>query len=615
MSAPDGLAARLAAEMERWSAAGLRRELSPADFDLASGGADFTSNDYLGLARHPALIAAAHQALERFGAGGRASRLLGGGSPLDREAERAAAGWLGAEEALLFPSGYHANLGLIGALAGPGDVVLSDESNHASLIDAIRLSRARAMVYRHADPLDLECRLAALRGAPRVLVATESVFSMDGDMAPLGSIADACARHRAALVVDEAHACGLIGPAGAGGWAALGPARAADPVLAGRVVTGGKALGSAGALVVGSAAVREHLINHARTFAFTTAAPPAAIGALRAALELAPRMQAERERVLLLARRLAQALDLPAPSSAIVPFVVGDAAEAVRAAEGLQRAGLLVRAVRPPTVPAGSSRLRIACHAFNTDREVDRLIEALGPIRRSSEAASVVPARARAAALVVCGTDTGVGKTVVSALLQRAAARGGSAAYWKPVQTGPDSDTDAVEVLALVAGARRFEPACRFELAASPHQAAASEGKSLDIERIDALLDGHLRVLGSGVLLIELAGGLLVPWTLELTQLDWLARRRLPLILVSRSGLGTLNHTLLSLEALRARQLEPRALFLVGPAHESNRETLRRLASVTALYELPPLDPLDAPSLDAWIDAHDLAPVWPEPRP
>ncbi len=615
MGAPEGLAARLAAEMERWSAAGLRRELASAGPEPVPGAADFTSNDYLGLARHPDLILAARAALERFGAGGRASRLLGGGSPLDREAERAAAGWLGAEEALLFPSGYHANLGLIGALAGAGDVVLSDERNHASLIDAIRISRARAVVYRHADAADLERRLASLRGARRVLVATESVFSMDGDLAPLGAIADACARYGAELVVDEAHACGLIGPAGAGGWTALGPARAADPVLAGRVVTGGKALGCAGALVVGSAVLREHLINHARTFAFTTAAPPAAVGALRAALEMAPKLSAERERALLHARRLARALDLPAPSAAIVPFVVGGAPVAVQAAEALQRAGLVVRAVRPPTVAEGSSRLRIACHAFNTDGEVDRLIEALEPLRPSLRRASRVPATARSAVLVVCGTDTDVGKTVVSALLQRAAARIGSAAYWKPVQAGPESDTQRVAALARIEGSPRFEPAYGLAEAASPHQAAAGEGKSIDAARIEGLLDAHRRELGSGLLLIELAGGLLVPWTLEATQLDWLARRRWPLILVARSGLGTLNHTLLSLEALRARQLEPRALFLVGPAHESNRETLRRMASVTALYEVPPLEPLDTASLDAWIDAHDLVPVWPEVRP
>ncbi|HVS17029.1 MAG TPA: aminotransferase class I/II-fold pyridoxal phosphate-dependent enzyme, partial [Planctomycetota bacterium] len=256
MEQRPGLEQRLASERERRAALGLAREVVEPD----AHGADFTSNDVLGLARDPALVDAARAALAH-GAGGRASRLLGGGSPLDREVEFAAAEWLGAEEALLFPSGYHANLGVLAALVRPGDVVLSDELNHASLIDGLRLARARVVRYRHADAEDLERQLAALGRGGAELVVTESVFSMDGDLAPLGAIADACARFRAGLVVDEAHAVGLLGPRGAGAWAALGPERARDPVLAARVVTGGKALGAAGALVVSSAAVRDALVN------------------------------------------------------------------------------------------------------------------------------------------------------------------------------------------------------------------------------------------------------------------------------------------------------------------------------------------------------------------
>jgi 8-amino-7-oxononanoate synthase len=596
-----GLWDRLAHERERRAARGLARELH----EPRAGAADFTSNDTLGLARAPELAAAARAALAH-GAGGRASRLLGGGSPLDREVERAAAQWLGAEDALLFPSGWHANLGLLGALLRPGDVVLSDELNHASLVDGLRLARARALVYRHADAADLERRLAALGRGGAALVVTESVFSMDGDLAPLGAIADACARWGAALVVDEAHAIGLLGPAGAGAWAALGPQRARDPVLAARVVTGGKALGAGGGLVVGSAAVREAAIDRARSFAFTTAAPPAVVGALGAGIACAARADAERARALELARRLARALELPEPAAAVVPFVVGGAEEALAAARELREAGLEVRAVRPPTVPEGSSRLRLVCHAHNDDAELERLIAGLRALARPGAARAASAARAEA--LVVAGTDTGVGKTVVAALLARAASRRGRAGYLKPVQTGSESDTDAVGRLAGAA-LRLGEPAHAFPLPASPHEAALAAGSRVDIERIERALDREREALAGGRLVVELAGGLLVPWTIETTQLDWLARARLPLVLVARSGLGTLNHTLLSLEALRARHLEPRALFLVGAPHESNRETLRRLGRPAALYELPTLEPLDTPALDAWIDAHDLAPL------
>jgi 8-amino-7-oxononanoate synthase len=602
---PVDLAAWLAAERERWDALGLRRELP----DPAAGGVDLTSNDYLGLARDPALVAGARDALERFGAGGRASRLLGGGSPLDHEVERACAEWLGAEAALLFPSGYHANLGVVAALAGPGDAVLCDELNHASLIDAVRLSRARAVLYRHGDVEDLERKLALVAGRQRTLVVTESVFSMDGDLAPLGAIADACARHGASLVVDEAHACGLLGPRGAGGWAALGDRRADDPTLAARVVTGGKALGVAGGLVVGREGLRRHLVDRARTLAFTTAAPPPVAGALLAAIRRAAGAEEERAHARGLARRLAGALDLPTPAAAVVPVVLGAARRSMQAAERAREAGLVVRAVRPPTVPEGTSRLRVVTHAFNTEEELERLVDVLRPELEGRVRTAAAAPHARARAIVVAGTDTGIGKTVVSALLARAAARVGPSAYWKPVQTGTESDTEEVVRLAG-ASVRALAPAHHFALPASPHEAAAAERARVDVEALDAALDQHRGSLPGAVLVAELAGGLLVPWTLETTQLDWLARRRPPVVLVARSGLGTLNHTLLSLEALRARHLEPLALFLVGPPHGSNRETLRALGRVGALYEVPPLEPLDTAALDAWIDVNDLTPLW-----
>jgi 8-amino-7-oxononanoate synthase len=596
------LEAELAAELERREAAGLKRALPQA-----AAGVDLGSNDCLGLARHPEVVAAARAALEEFGAGSRASRLLAGGTPLHERAERAAAEWLGAEAALLFPSGYQANLGLIGALVARGDALFSDAANHASLIDAARLSRARVFVHAHGDLAELECQLAGARPARRRLVVVEGVFSMDGDTPDLAALHELCARHAAWLIVDEAHSAGIVGPAGAGAWAAL--ERPDAPRLAARIVTGGKALGVAGAFVLGGRELREQLVNHARAFVFTTAPPPAVAGALVAAIGLARRADGPRAHLCSLVRELARRLELPAPAGAIVPFPAGSPRRALELARALAARGLSVPAVRPPTVPADGSRLRIVCHAFNTESEIDELARALAgarpaPPRRTSEE----PGRA----LFVVGTDTGVGKTVVSALLLCAALRRGRAAYWKPVQTGAESDRATVRALTGVEEHVCLPEAWRLPLAASPHEAAADAGQAIEPKRIEEGLRGLLRTLGGTLVIVELAGGLLVPYRTDpelFTQADWLAGTRRGPCLVARSGLGTLNHTLLTLEALRARHLEPRALFLVGPPHRSNRATLERVAGVARVFEVPPFEPLTAEALERWLDGNDLTPL------
>ncbi|MCE9594052.1 MAG: dethiobiotin synthase [Planctomycetes bacterium] len=601
MSERESLDARLAAERARWDGAGLRRELELVSNALV----DFTSNDYLGLARHPDVIEAAREALRESGAGGRASRLLGGGSVFDARAEEALAKWLDAEAALLFPSGYQANLGVVQSLVGPGDLVISDELNHASLIDAARLSRARVVVYRHADAEDLGRKLALAGSAPRVLVATESVFSMDGDLAPLHELAEICRARGAWLLVDEAHAVGVVGPRGAGAWVASSGSRDFDDVLAARIVTGGKALGVTGAFVACRASLREHLIQRARSFVFTTAVPPAVAGALCASIELCQRADDARAQLVRMTRSLANALGASVPAAAIVPALLGSEALALEAARAARDGGLDVRAVRPPTVPSGTSRLRLVVHSFNRDAELARLLAITRPFLANASKPKI--AKPSANVLVVAGTDTDIGKTVVAALLTRAAASGGRAAYWKPVQTGTDSDTRSVEALAR---GSVLEPGCSFALPASPHEAARAEGKSVDVERLTRLLGEHARSLGDATLIVELAGGLAVPWTDAVTQLDWLSMERPALVLVARSGLGTLNHTLLSLEALRARGLEPRALFLVGAPHPSNRETLIRLGRVARVYEVPRFEPLATAALDAWLGAQDLAGVF-----
>jgi 8-amino-7-oxononanoate synthase len=605
--------------MARWESAGLRRTLGePREADEGSRAREFTSNDYLGLSAHADVIEGAREALAVHGAGGRAARLLGGGCPLDEQVERRVADWLGGEAALLFPTGYQANLGLVSTLAGPGDLIVSDALNHASLIDAARLSRARVAVHRHLDLDHARHVLARGRGARRRFILTEGVFSMDGDAPDLLALAALCAEHDAHLIVDEAHSVGVIGKAGAGAWA-MAEAAGADPArLCARVVTGGKALGACGGLVVSSAAVREHLLNRARSFVFTTGVSPAVSGALLAAVPRAVAGDALRKRAVHHAHRIAQSLGITVPAAAVVPHVVGEEWRAMALSSSLAEDGLDVRAVRPPTVPPGSSRLRIATHAHNSEAAVDELIAALaatrGAVATTTLGIDAATARRPCRVLTVVGTDTDIGKTVVSALLATAAAArdetNAAVAYWKPVQTGSDSDTEEARRLVGDAAVSFLQPAHEFPLPASPHEAAAAAGGAIDTDAVRSQWQDLAAERAGGTLIVELAGGLMVPWDEQRTQADVLAAMRPELVLVARSGLGTLNHTLLTLEALSARSLVPRALFLVGEPHRSNRETLARLGGVAQLYELEPLHPLDAEALVAWLVEHDLSPLF-----
>ena len=579
------------------AASGLARSLELPD----EARHDFTSNDTLGLARDPEVIEAGRAALREHGAGARASRLLGGGSSIDQELETAAADWLGAEAALLFPTGYQANLGVVTTLALEGDAICSDSRNHASLIDACRLSRARTLIFDHGDPESLRDALAQCRGARRRFILIEGVDSMEGDLAPMKEYEALAREHDAWIIVDEAHAVGVVGPAGAGAWREAG---LSDERLAARVITGGKALGVGGALVVGSRALRQELTERARSFVFTTGTPPATAGALLKAVEMARAADDARAQLHANAARLASALSLPAPDAAILPYPIGDNEAAISLAERLQSAGFDVRAVRPPTVPAGTARLRIVIHSTHTDAALDGLAE-----RALATGVAPQPAPAEAEArrpLCVVGTDTEVGKTVVSALLTRALCRRGPTRYWKPVQTGDDCDTTTV--CALAPEAQADAPAYRFPRPASPHHAAESAGAVINMAHLDAAYEEE-RARAEGALLVELAGGLLVPLVGATTNLDWIATQRPRLVLVARTGLGTLNHTLLSLEALKARGLEVEALFLVGEEHPDNERTLRELSGVERVHHLPLLEPLDAEALDAWLDSNDLTPV------
>jgi 8-amino-7-oxononanoate synthase len=343
-------------------------------------GIDFCSNDYLGLAEHPALREAVARAVEQSSrVGGTASRLLSGQTEEWRTLEEEFAKFAGTEAALFFGSGYAANLGLLSALVGPDDVVYSDVLNHASLIDGMRLSGARKVIYSHLDLSALESCLRQDAGAPwRRIIVTESVFSMNGDIAPLKDMAALAGRFGAAMIVDEAHATGVQGKKG---WGLAAEAGILPHVLA-TIHTCGKALGSAGAFVCGPTVMKDHLINHARTFIFSTALPPYFAEQIRAALKLVMGMDAERQVLLDRAKGLDEALrkagfDTGGSASQIVPVVIGSNEKTLQAAERLQREGFAVRAIRPPTVPAGKARLRLSLTTKIAAEELGRLVKCL----------------------------------------------------------------------------------------------------------------------------------------------------------------------------------------------------------------------------------------------
>lgn len=356
-----------------------------ASGDSSRASVNLCSNDYLGLSESEELRSAVIEAVRTAPrVGGTGSRLLSGHLRDWDRLEQEFAEFAGTESALYFGSGYAANVGLLTSVLRKDDVVLSDELNHASLIDGMRLSGARKIIYRHLDLNDLEIALrsATLSPTARKFVVTETVFSMDGDIANVTELASLCARHGAGLILDEAHAIGVHGPNG------RGIAAAAD--LTGEVIamthTCGKALASAGAFVCGSATLRDHLINHARTFIFSTAMPPYMAGQIRAALQIARRMDSDRARLLANANRLttelrAHGYDTAASSSQIIPIIVGTNDEAIAAAEFLQRESIAVRAIRPPTVPQNRARLRLSLTSAIAATELDRLASCLSSWR------------------------------------------------------------------------------------------------------------------------------------------------------------------------------------------------------------------------------------------
>jgi len=361
-------------------AAGLRRVLRPRA--AVESVIDLASNDYLGLARDPRVIQGAVDAVRTWGAGSTGSRLVTGSTELHAELEAELATFCGTGAALVFSSGYTANLGAVSALSGPGSLVVSDAGSHASLVDACRLSRARVVVVPSHDVVAVDAALAA-RAEPRALVVTDAVGSAGGELAPLAALLVVCRTRGAALLADEAHGLGVRGPGGRGLVAELGLAGEPDLVI---TATLSKALGSQGGVVLARPAVVEHLVNVARPFVFDTGLAPAAAGAALAALWVLRAEPALPGRVLAAAAAIAAAAGVAEPTSAITSVVLGAAQRTVGAAAECLAHGVRVGCFRPPSVPEGTSRVRLTAHAGLTGDDLARVTEVLTAVLAGARA-------------------------------------------------------------------------------------------------------------------------------------------------------------------------------------------------------------------------------------
>jgi 8-amino-7-oxononanoate synthase len=340
--------------------------------------ASFAGNDYLGLRRHPSVVAAAKAALDLYGAGAGASRLLAGNVAVHRELESALAAFTGRDRALVFPSGYQTNVGVLTSLAGDGDVLLLDSLCHASLIDGARLSKAQFRVYPHGDTAQLDKALSRRAGRGRRVVVTEGVFSMDGDLAPLAEICRLVERHGAWLILDDAHAFGVLGREGRGLAEHLGVTLPKRSVFVGTL---SKALGSQGGFAAGSADVVDLLVNCARSFIYTTGLSPVSAAAALRALEIV-REPSRRKHLLELAGQARTMLrsviaSVPEGVTPIIPVVVGEVERAAKLSAHLLEAGIFAPPIRPPTVPKGTARLRLSLSADHTEQDIEKLCGAL----------------------------------------------------------------------------------------------------------------------------------------------------------------------------------------------------------------------------------------------
>lgn len=385
-----GLSDELSEELARLETAGLKRRMRPVDGRqgplIRVDGRDavnLSSNNYLGLADHPALTSAAIDATQAFGTGSTASRLIAGSMEPHRQLEQTL-GQLHGAGALFFNSGYQANVGLLSALAGPEDAVFSDQLNHASLIDGCRLARTQVHVYKHLETKDLAQKLTATR-ARRKLIVSDTLFSMDGDLADVPALAELAGRHGAALLLDEAHAVGVLGPRGRG--LAAHSATSVDAFTG----TFGKAYGGFGAFVIAAPPIVDYLVNRARSFVFTTALPPGVAAAADTAINLVSGTLGDERRAALF-ERIAQLREglmnlgklLPgAGHSPVFPLLIGDDRRTMEVSQALLERGYFVQGIRPPTVAPGTSRLRFALMATHTAEHIDGVLGALHDLNRA----------------------------------------------------------------------------------------------------------------------------------------------------------------------------------------------------------------------------------------
>lgn len=371
-------------ELHDLDAQGLRRRLREVDFlggtRAVVNGKDsvlFCTNNYLGLADHPKVLERSQKALLRYGAGAQASRLVSGNFPIHRQLEEKTAAFKGSEAALAFPTGYMANLAAVSALVGDEDVLLCDRLNHASLIDACRISKAKFMVYEHLSLDDLKKQLGKTGKYRRRLIVTDGLFSMDGDLVPLLKLMELANEHDAMVMVDDAHGTGVLGPTGQGIVHHF-PLKHFPTVVVG---TYSKALGSMGGFVCGPRIFIEYLLNAARTFIYTTGLPPAVCGASLGAIEVLEQETSRVDKLWDNSKKIRDGLkalgyDIPRGAGPIMPVVVGENEEAVKMSDKLLEEGILVVAIRPPTVPKGTARLRLSVSSAHTNDDIVKLLEA-----------------------------------------------------------------------------------------------------------------------------------------------------------------------------------------------------------------------------------------------
>jgi len=595
----------------------------------------FCSNDYLGLASHPALGLAAYRAATTSGFGGGASRLVAGDLPEHRDLERGLASLVALPAALLFPTGYQANLGVITALAGPPDLIVADRAVHASLIDACRLSGARLAVYPHLQVEKAQTHLHHFGPkARRRFLLTESLFSMDGDFAPIAQLADLAKDYDAALVVDEAHTLGTLGPRGAGLCAHLA---VVPDVLIGTL---GKAFGASGAFAAGSELLRDYLVNRARTFIFTTALPPPVAAASLQALSIirSPEGDALRARLAdnITVFRSHLALSRQAFPSPIHPLILGPDDAALSASRHFRSAGLFVQPIRPPAVREGSARLRLTFSAAHSIEDLSRLADAIHSLATtlkpttlvsnptgpsiSAPPESVLRPVQKPAGIFIAGTDTAVGKTAVSAALLRLLRhRGLRPVPFKPVETGANPSPRDAQALLAASGRTdlRLPQVCPFPLYLPVAPTAAAAAQGLEISLSVLLLHFTMAQAFGDAVIVESAGGLLSPYAPAITTADLAAAFDLPIILVARNSLGTINHTALAISEIRRRGLPFIGTILVNTTPDPNSERMCNSSQIGDLTGTPPLGTLpylDSPTPDLLADALaesvDLRPVW-----